>query len=139
MKRIMVFVFILVLTPLLFGGTRLGNAKETRGVTNDTIKVGVIEDLTGPVSDSCKPIADGIKNYFLYTNDQGGINGRNVRVIIEDNRYSIPLTLASFKKLLHRDEVFAMDSAPTGGVTALFSLIEKHKVPFMTANMAYTM
>ena len=82
-------------------------AEKVRGVTGDTVKIGLIGDMTGPVTAVIVPMANGIKNYFKNINAQGGIHGRKVKVIHEDDRYSIPLTFAAFKKLVYKDKVLA--------------------------------
>ena len=82
-------------------------AEKVRGVTGDTVKIGLIGDMTGPVTAVIVPMANGIKNYFKNINAHGGIHGRKVKVIHEDDRYSIPLTFAAFKKLVYKDKILA--------------------------------
>ena len=79
-------------------------AEEVRGVRDDTIKIGTIMDMTGPAADNLMPYAIGVRNYFKYINDKGGINGRKVKVIVEDDRYTIPMAMAAFKKLVFKDK-----------------------------------
>ena len=125
--------FSLVLFMTLFWST-YGSTGPVRGVTDTTIKIGAIMDLTGPVAgDITLPIAEGLRNYMRHVNDMGGIFGRKIKLIVEDDRYSIPAGLAAFKKLLFRDEIFALfGPASTGEARALFGQIEKLKVPNLT-------
>ncbi|MDY6969490.1 MAG: ABC transporter substrate-binding protein, partial [Spirochaetota bacterium] len=103
---------------------------EVRGVTNNTIKLGVIADMTGPASDIWLPVTDGIKTHFMSVNDNGGINGRKVKIIIEDDRFSIPLALSAFKKLLFRDKVLTICGTSGQGHTyAVIPKMEQARMP----------
>ena len=51
----------------------------------------------------------GVRNYFEYVNSEWGINGREVKVIFEDDRYNIPAALAAFKKLVYRDKILTLE------------------------------
>lgn len=110
-------------------------ATESRGVSENTVKIGIIMDQTGPAAEMGIPYTKGVKNYFRYINDSGGTNGRNVKVLIEDDRYSIPMAIAAFKKLIFRDEIFGiMFCGGTGQNTVLFDQIEDNKVPVVTGS-----
>ncbi len=118
-------VFILILM-LLFPVAALAE----RGVSKTEIKLGFIGDITGPTVVVQKPYLDGVKNYFRYVNENGGINGRTIKLIPEDDQYQASKAVAGFKKLVSRDKVLAI-VGPTGSTSlkALYSQIEKHKVP----------
>lgn len=109
-------------------------SKSVRGVTNNTIKIGAIFDQTGPIAgDIGLPITEALKVYTSYINDNGGVLGRKVTAIVEDDRYSIPAGIAAFKKLLYKDQIFALiGPASVGETKALFSQIEKVKIPTLT-------
>ncbi|MEW6615537.1 MAG: ABC transporter substrate-binding protein [Thermodesulfobacteriota bacterium] len=131
-KDVLLVAGLLVSIFLIYGS--LSHAKEVRGVTDTTIKIGVILDQTGPIAgDIGIPITEGIRNYTRYVNDKGGIFGRKIKLIVEDDHYSIPACIAAFKKLLFKDEIFAMyGPGNAGGAKALFGQIEKLKVPNMS-------
>ncbi|MDY6969491.1 MAG: ABC transporter substrate-binding protein [Spirochaetota bacterium] len=107
-------------------------SETVRGVTNNSLKIGVIGDMTGPGVDTWGPIADGIKTYIKYFNDQNGIHGRKVKLIVEDDRFSIPLALSAFKKLAFRDKILAVIGASGQGQTyAIIPRLEKVKLPIL--------
>jgi branched-chain amino acid transport system substrate-binding protein len=104
------------------------------GVTADTIKIGVISDLTGPSAIGGIGMADAIRSYFNDLNEKGGIHGRKVQVIVEDSKYSPTLTVAAAKKLISKDEIFALVSPWGSGPTeALFPLAQEQKIPIAPA------
>ena len=107
-------------------------AENVRGVTDTTIKIGMIADMTGPGTSVTGILGDLNRNYVRYINDRGGIHGRKVIGLLEDDRLSIPLGIAAFKKLVFRDKVFAMlGPANTPSAKALFNRVEKLKIPNM--------
>jgi len=139
MKRIGVFLLSLSFL-LVFSYLSPGHAGEVRGVTKDVVKIGGIIDLTGPVAGQTRFWAESWRSYFKHRNEHGGINGRKVKLIIEDDRYSIPLAVAGFKKLIYRDKVFALlGPTSTGETKALFDKIKKNKMPSFTASLAEDM
>lgn len=114
-----------------------GYAKEVRGVTKDTIKIGVMIDLTGPAANDARPIYIALKTFYTYINDSGGIHGRKIKLIVEDDRYSIPAAIAAFKKLVFRDEVLCLQG-PVGSsqVFVLMGMAEKEKIPMLSPTVS---
>ena len=128
--RVFIISFCLVLFMILFGHIN-GFAEPIRGGTDTTIKIGAIMDLTGPIAgDTTGPITEGIRNYTRYMNDNGGILGRKLKLVVEDYRLSIPMGIATFKKLLFKDKVFAIfGPTDSGTARAIHGDIERLNVP----------
>jgi len=59
------------------------------GVTDDTIRLGMIADLSGIFAPLVTEIVEAQKVYFEMLNDAGGIAGRKVELVIEDNGYDV--------------------------------------------------
>lgn len=130
-KGILLIIFLASVMVLFMSSHTY--AEKARGVTEDMIKLGMIADMTGPTATDAIPIATAFRNYFRHINNLGGINGRRVEIIVEDGRYSIPLNLAAFKKLLYRDKVLALyGMTNTGASIALLPQYEKEKVPIIS-------
>lgn len=92
-------------------------AQRVPGVTADTVTIGMPVALSGPVSAIGIPLARGAEAYFRWVNEQGGVHGRRIRLLLEDDRYIPSETLAVTRKLVERDEVFAIFrplGTPTG-------------------------
>lgn len=111
----------------------IGNSvygEEARGVTKNSVKLGAIVDLTGPISNAGVLIVKAYKNFIASINESGGIQGKKIKLIIEDDRYSIPAGIAAFKKLVFKDQVLTiMGPISIGEVKVLFRHIEKNKIP----------
>jgi branched-chain amino acid transport system substrate-binding protein len=123
-------LFVVGFLVLLISQGNLAYSEEARGVTKDLIKIGVIIDLTGPTSNIGVMQIEAYKNFIRHINDEGGIHGRKIKLIIEDDRYSIPAGIAAFKKLLFKDQVLALLGPTSVGETkVLFRHIEKEKIP----------
>ncbi|MDY6968601.1 MAG: ABC transporter substrate-binding protein [Spirochaetota bacterium] len=116
-----------------------GFAGETTGLTSNSIKVGIISDVTGPTSQIQTPLHIGIKTYLQHLSDQGGIHGRKFKVIVEDGRYSVAKDIANFKKLVYSDKIFTLfEIGSTGSGVALVSQVTKEKLPtLMTSTTDY--
>ena len=124
-------VVCLFISILVFVSKITGYAEDVRGVTDDTIKIGVIADLTGPTAvDISAPVVASFKLFYWHTNEQGGINGRKIKLIVEDDRYSIPIAMGAFKKLVFKDKIFALHGPLGSGASiALLGQVEKNEIP----------
>ena len=101
-----------------------------RGVTQDAVKLGLIMVKTGPVAALGLPYGNAMVDYMQYLNDQGGVAGRKIEVIWEDDQFEAPKSVAALKKLITRDNVLTVIT--TGGsnqTIANLQAINEYKVP----------
>ncbi len=93
---------------LAAGAGAAGAAGETTGVTDTSVKIGMFFVLTGPAS----PYGVGTRNSAQLVIDEvnkaGGINGRKIETIIEDDGCAGSKAVAAAQKLVTRDQVFAL-------------------------------
>ena len=137
MKRLSVILFSITIVSLLFMDAGFSFAEKVRGVTDDTITIGVIADQTGLAAPVTVPYTNAVRTLFTNINDQGGINGRKLKIIVEDDHYTIPGAIAAFKKLIFRDGVLSiLCNGGTGQTFALMQQIEKNKVPIIPVSLA---
>ena len=82
----------------------------TPGVSGDTIYVGALTPLSDPVAVIGKPLLRGIQVYFDKVNADGGIGGRYmVKVLEEDITYANPSTsVQKYQKIKDQVAMFAM-------------------------------
>jgi branched-chain amino acid transport system substrate-binding protein len=126
-KRSLLMTLALVCTSLLLAVSAFA---ETRGVTKDTVKMGIIMVKTGPVAALGLPYGWGTQDVFNEANERGGINGRKIKLIWEDDQFKTPIAIAKFKKLIFRDEVLTVTTCGgTPQTISLLDLIEKYKTP----------
>lgn len=130
------FVEIVMLMGLLIFISLPTIAQEMRGISSDMVKVGIITDTTGVVADYGRHLLMGVSDYIKYINEKGGIHGRKLHLIHEDDQYKIPLAIAAFEKLVTKDEVMAiLHCGGTPQTMALLPKIEKEKVPVIPPGM----
>ena len=86
---------------------------ETRGVTKTEIVLGMHTDLSGVAATYGVSSSNAVKMRFEEINEAGGINGRKIQLIIEDQGYQVPKAVQACSKLINRDNVFAF-VAPLG-------------------------
>ena len=79
-----------------------------QGLTDDTIRVGQVSDLSGATAVWGVSTTNGTRMRFDEANAAGGIHGRKLELIVEDGQYQVPVSVKAANKLLHRDKVFVM-------------------------------
>src|SRR3984885_5391102 len=79
-----------------------------RGVSDDEIIIGTYTDLSGVTAMWGVNNSNAWRMVFDATNAAGGINGRKIKYILEDNQYQVPRSVQAANKLINRDGVFIM-------------------------------
>jgi branched-chain amino acid transport system substrate-binding protein len=79
---------------------------QQQGVTKDEIVLGTIQDLSGPLAAYGKAVRQGMALRVDEINEQGGIHGRKLRLIAEDNGYDPKKAVLAAQKLVNQDKVF---------------------------------
>jgi branched-chain amino acid transport system substrate-binding protein len=80
----------------------------TRGVTDNEIVIGTYTDLSGVTASWGVNNSNAYRMAFDEQNAKGGINGRKIKYIVEDNQYQVPRSVQAANKLINRDHVFLM-------------------------------
>src|SRR3989440_10694247 len=88
------------------------------GVSPTEIVVGTRQDLSGPIKVWGVPVSNGMKMATEEINAAGGINGRKIKLILEDSGYDPKRAVLASQKMVERDKVFAM-VGPMGSPTVL--------------------
>ena len=60
---------------------------QTQGVSKDEIVIGSIQDLSGPIAGFGKQVRMGMLLRVDEINEQGGVNGRKIKLLVEDSKY----------------------------------------------------
>jgi len=102
------------------------------GVTDNEIKLGTHLALTGPAAMVGQPILDGYKLAISHINDRGGIHGRKLSIVAEDDAFLPSRAKEAAKKLIHGDKVFAILGPLQGaGILAAEPDIMANKIPVL--------
>src|SRR6478672_6800741 len=81
------------------------------GISASEIVIGTHQDLSGPIKVWGVPVSNGMKMAVEEINAAGGINGRKLRMVLEDNGYDPKKAVLASQKMVERDKIFAMVGA----------------------------
>jgi branched-chain amino acid transport system substrate-binding protein len=102
------------------------------GAFAQNIKIGVIQPLTGPASASGNYVANGAKIAADEINAKGGVLGKKIELVIEDNKSNPTEAAAVAEKLLVRDKVPVLMGAWGSSFTlAVMPKLMEYKVPML--------
>ncbi len=121
MKSKIIKHLVLAALVLLIAACGENDPEGVRGVSATEIVIGTHQDLSGPLV----AWGDGVRNGLIMgieeINAKGGVHGRRLRLVVEDNGYDPRKAVLATRKLLERDRIFAMVS-PLGSPTSLASM-----------------
>ncbi|NLM00674.1 MAG: ABC transporter substrate-binding protein [Treponema sp.] len=119
-KSIVLSIFMVVGLLFVFGCTKK---------TSDTILIGGIYPLSGPVAVYGVEARNGMEMAIKEINAAGGINGKQVVMIAEDDEGNPEKTVNAYKKLTTKDGAKIIVGSLTSGCTAaITSLAQSQKV-----------
>jgi len=81
---------------------------EQQGVSKDEILLGSIQDLSGPLAGFGKQARSGMQLAVSEINEQGGIQGRKLKLLVEDDGYDPKKAVLAAQKLVNQDKIFIM-------------------------------
>src|SRR5437868_13175120 len=120
--------FALAAAGTALGALLLGGAASAQ----DTIKIGVTQPLTGAFAASGNYVAQGAKLAEEAINAAGGVLGKKIELIVEDNKSNPTEAAATAEKLIVKDKVPVMLGAWGSGLTlAIMPKLEEYKVPMV--------
>ncbi|MEX0786134.1 MAG: ABC transporter substrate-binding protein [Dehalococcoidia bacterium] len=105
---------------------------EVPGVTDTEVVLGTHTSLTGPIA-AYNVIPNFTAAYFNYINaTEGGVNGRMITYLQEDDQYSPPMAVDLTRKLVEQDGIFAMFNAlGTPNHLQVVNFLQEQGVPDM--------
>lgn len=118
-------------TPSGTGSTPTGEPS----TSSDPIKVGVVAPLTGATALQGEYLMNGFNFAVKHINNDGGINGRPIELVVSDSTSTPEVGTTEFERLAGDDSIVAITGAYASGVTAAIApLAIKYKTPFMVAH-----
>ena len=97
----------LTLAVLAVVGTGAAQA-QSQGVSKTEVVIGSIQDLSGPVAAFGKQSRNGMQLRVDEINEQGGIHGRKLKLLVEDAGYDPKRAVLAAQKLVNQDKIFLM-------------------------------
>jgi len=114
---------------------------QQQGVTKDEILLGSIQDLSGPIAGFGKQVRQGMLLAVDELNEQGGVNGRKLRLLVEDSAYDPKKAVLAAEKLVNQDKIFMMVAhiGTAQNMAAMPVQFEKNIINFMPVTAAREM
>jgi branched-chain amino acid transport system substrate-binding protein len=123
MRKLFVIFLIVLLTLTVLA---------ERGVYPDRVVIGTFQALSGPYAIIGQGMSKGMKAYFNWVNDNGGVYGRKIELIIADDQLNPSKTVVEVKRLVEQDKVFAIvGGLGTYGCLAVMDYLNENQVPFV--------
>ncbi|OLO37908.1 hypothetical protein BTR23_13295 [Alkalihalophilus pseudofirmus] len=111
--------------------TDTGSVELAQGVTDSEILVGHLGPQTGPVA-VYDYIRKGIESHFNYVNENGGVHGRQLKLVAYDDQYQPSRTVQLASRIVEEDKVFAtLGNVCTPCNTAAKNTFESAGVPMV--------
>jgi len=103
------------------------------------IRIGASVSVTGQFAELGQAQQRGQQLCVKQVNARGGLLGRQLELIVDDDRSQAPDTVAIYAKLLGQDKVDLVFSPYSSPLTeAIASITEKHRMPMIAAGAATT-
>ena len=113
-------------------GGPTASAPTIRGVTDTEVRFGISAPFTGAAKELGNQMRLGIETAFKLANDAGGIDGRQVKLVVADDGYEPTRTTDTMKQLFEKQQVFGFVGnvgTPTA-VVALPYALQNHALFF---------
>ena len=111
---IIVGIILLIIIGIIVFKTMTGNSTK-----QDTIKIGYIGPLTGNSAMLGIEASQAIQLAVNQVNSNGGVNGKQVELIIEDDSYDTTKSVEAYNKLVNEDGAKTIIMSTYGGVFAV--------------------
>lgn len=114
------------------GGWCLAARAEDRSISARHVNIGGSMPTTGPLGNAGRDHNASIEAAFAEINRAGGIHGRELRLLTQDDGYVAQRTMENVKALLDGESVFAFVSVlGTPNTAAVLPMLEKSGVPLV--------
>ncbi len=129
-----IFLAICVMTSIFLSAACVDKSgTNTTGPTGDTIKVGVYGDTTGATSSFGQSTKNGIQLAFDEINAGGGVNGKKLEMIFEDDQGTPEKAKTVISKLINQDKVVAvLGEVASSNSLAAAPVAQEAKIPMIT-------
>ena len=107
MKKLIALILALVMVfALVACGS--GGSQSAQGVTKDSVKIANSAATSGSLAGVGLPFLAGINGYLDMVNEAGGIDGRKIEFLHQDDEFDPVKGLAALEKFVEDEKVFAI-------------------------------
>jgi ABC-type branched-subunit amino acid transport system substrate-binding protein len=104
-------------------------------VAQDTYRIGLTGALTGPPASTYAPAVEAMRVYLERVNAAGGINGKKVELVLQDDSAQPSKATANVKKLITQDNVILLINASLSSTYApVVAEAKRANVPLLFAS-----
>ena len=129
MKKSLILIMVIAIGLFLFAGVE--------GFAADEVKVGAVQPITGRFAFAGVQINAGLEDALMMANEEGGINGKQIKFIMEDGTYSVDKAVAAFKRIMARDNPPIMYGESTGmGKAVAPEIKDRYKVLYSSTSFS---
>jgi len=111
--------------------TSVETSHERDGVTSDEVMLGSCSALSGPASVLGSQTVAGAKAYLDYINDEGGVNGRKIKLLSLDDGYEPGKAINCFNRLINQKVFAAAFFVGTPTAAKYVPMAEANKMPIV--------
>ena len=110
-------------------------------MSKNEILLGTIQDLSGPLAGFGKQARNGMQLRVDELNEQGGIHGRKLKLLVEDYGYDPKKAVLAAQKLVNQDKIFIMAGhiGTAQNMAAMPVQFEKNVINFLPITAAREM
>jgi len=129
MRKIFVLLMVIAVGMFLIVGSKCFAA--------DEIKIGAVQPITGRFAFAGVQINAGLEDALMMANEEGGINGKQIKYIMEDGTYNVDVSVAAFKRIMARDNPLIMYGESTGmGKAVAPEIKDRYKVLYSSTSFS---
>ena len=122
--------------PALLLGTTVALSGASLAQAQSVYKIGMSAGLTGYAATVDRAWRDGVEVAIAALNAKGGINGRKVELVVEDNRSEPQDAVTAYRKMISSDkvEIFASGCVSAGNFAAA-PLVARAEMPMVLCSI----
>ena len=123
---------VALVTGVIMTGSLIAGCGATQN--SNEILIGANYELTGNIANFGKQAVNGINLAFKQVNEQGGVNGKKIKLIVADNKSEASEAAAAVTKLITTDKCkLVFGAVSSSNVLAAVPIAEANKIPLVTA------
>ncbi len=128
-----IILAICLITSIFSSAACVNKGGNSTTSTGDTIKVGVYGDTTGATSSFGQSTKNGIQLAFEEINAAGGVNGKKLEMLFEDDQGTPEKAKTVISKLINQDKVVAvLGEVASSNSLAAAPVAQEARIPMIT-------